>query len=194
MKKDMKDNTMIGAAVITLASGIILCFLSFFLDRQHEINSSVLWYFGQTLLYAASSFGLATYVKAKLNDVTNLIENDELPKRTFDSAIKNLKILCTQILEPARQRFGHPLTITSGFRCVKLNRIVGGQPNSYHLKGMAADIRISDFQSAKRLAELLNEQQLCDLVLVECSRAGGQWLHVQFSRNPRHKINLTYRV
>ena len=111
-----------------------------------------------------------------------------------DSAIKNLKILCTQVLEPARQRYGHPLTITSGFRCSKLNRIVGGQPNSYHLKGMAADIRISDFQSAKRLAELLNEQQLCDLVLVEYSRAGGQWLHVQFSRNPRHKINLTFRV
>ena len=109
-------------------------------------------------------------------------------------AIKNLKILCTQILEPARQRFGRPLTITSGFRCSKLNRLVGGKPNSYHLKGMAADIRISDFQSAKRLVELLNEQQLCDLVLVEYSRAGGQWLHVQFSRNPRHKINLTFRV
>ena len=30
MKKDMKDNTMIGAALITLASGIVLCFLSFF--------------------------------------------------------------------------------------------------------------------------------------------------------------------
>ena len=77
---------------------------------------------------------------------------------------------------------------------MKLNRIVGGQPNSYHLKGMAADIRITDIQSAKRLAELLNEQQLCDLVLVEYSRAGGHWLHVQFSRNPRHKINLTFRV
>ena len=36
-----------------------------------------------------------------------------------DSAIKNLKILCTQILVPARQRYGHPLTITSGFRCGK---------------------------------------------------------------------------
>ena len=111
-----------------------------------------------------------------------------------DAVIKNLKILCTQILEPARQRFGHPLTITSGFRCLKLNRLVGGQPNSYHLKGMAADIRINDFLAAKRLAELLNEQQLCDLVLVESSRAGGQWLHVQFSRNPRHKINFNYRV
>lgn len=79
----MKDNTMIGAALITLASGIVLCFLSFFLDQQHEIKSSVLWYFGQTLLYAASSFGLATYVKAKLNDFTNLIENDDLPKRSL---------------------------------------------------------------------------------------------------------------
>ena len=79
----MKDNMMIVAALITLASGIVLCFLSFFLSRQHVIHSSVLWYFGQTLLYAASSFGLATYVKAKLNDFTNLIENDDLPKRSL---------------------------------------------------------------------------------------------------------------
>ena len=81
----MKDNMMIVAALITLASGIVLCFLSFFLSRQHVIHSSVLWYFGQTLLYAASSFGLATYVKAKLNDVTNITENDDLSKRTFHS-------------------------------------------------------------------------------------------------------------
>lgn len=83
MKKDMKDNTMIGAALITLASGIVLCFLSFFLDQEHNVKSSCLWYFGQTLLYAASSFGLASYVKAKMNDVTNIIENDELPKRSL---------------------------------------------------------------------------------------------------------------
>ena len=79
----MKDNMMIVAALITLASGIVLCFLSFFVSRQHEIHSSVLWNIGQTMLYAASSFGLATYVKAKLNDVTNLIENEDLPKRSL---------------------------------------------------------------------------------------------------------------
>ena len=82
----MKDNTMIVAALVTLASGIVLCFLSFFLDQQHKIHSSVLWYFGQTLLYAASTFGLASYVKAKMHDVTNIIENDDLSKRTFQSA------------------------------------------------------------------------------------------------------------
>ena len=83
MKKDIKDTTMITAALATLASGIVMCFLSFFLDEQHEIRSSVLWYFGQTLLYAASSFGLATYVKTRLTDITNMIENDELPKRSL---------------------------------------------------------------------------------------------------------------
>lgn len=83
MKKDIKDTTMITAALATLASGIVMCFLSFFLDERHEIRSSVLWYFGQTLLYAASSFGLATYVKTRLNDITNMIENDELPKRAL---------------------------------------------------------------------------------------------------------------
>ena len=83
MRKDRKDNMMIGAALTTLASGIILCFLSFFLDQEHNVKSSCLWYFGQTLLYAASSFGLASYVKAKMNDVSNIIENDELSKPTF---------------------------------------------------------------------------------------------------------------
>ena len=83
MKKDMKDNAMIGAALTTLASGIALCFLSFFLDSRHNVHSSCLWYFGQTLLYCASSFGLATYLKTKLGDVTNFLENDELSKRTF---------------------------------------------------------------------------------------------------------------
>ena len=83
MKKDMKDNTMIGAALITLASGIVLCFLSFFYDQEHNVKSSCLWYFGQTLLYAASSFGLVSYVKVKMNDFTNIIENDELPKRSL---------------------------------------------------------------------------------------------------------------
>ena len=84
MKKDIKDTTMITAALATLASGIVMCFLSFFLDERHEIRSSVLWYFGQTLLYAASSFGLATYVKTRLTDITNMIENnDGLSKRSL---------------------------------------------------------------------------------------------------------------
>ena len=36
-----------------------------------------------------------------------------------------------------------PLVITSGFRCKRYNKLVGGVPNSMHLIGLAADIRWS---------------------------------------------------
>lgn len=62
MKKDIKDYIMIISALVTLASGIVLSFLSFFLSH-YQIHESVLWYFAQTLMYAGSCFGIGAYVR-----------------------------------------------------------------------------------------------------------------------------------
>ena len=62
MKKDIKDFIMIISALVTLASGILFSFLSFFLSR-YQIHESVLWYFAQTLMYAGSCFGIGAYVR-----------------------------------------------------------------------------------------------------------------------------------
>ena len=62
MKKDIKDFIMIISALVTLTSGIVLSFLSFFLSR-YQIHESVLWYFAQTLMYAGSCFGIGAYVR-----------------------------------------------------------------------------------------------------------------------------------
>lgn len=62
MKKDIKDYIMIISALVTLASGIVLSFLSFFLSR-YQIHESILWYFAQTLMYAGSCFGIGAYVR-----------------------------------------------------------------------------------------------------------------------------------
>jgi uncharacterized protein YcbK (DUF882 family) len=43
-------------------------------------------------------------------------------------------------LNVIREAVGAPITVTSGTRCVKHNRAVGGVPNSNHLSGDAADI------------------------------------------------------
>lgn len=77
---DRKDIVMIVTACVTLASGIALSFLSFFLSLEHVVHNSVLWYFAQTLLYAALCFGLVSYVHLKINDVTIQI-NRELKKK-----------------------------------------------------------------------------------------------------------------
>lgn len=48
-----------------------------------------------------------------------------------------------EMLETVRTHFDAPITITSGYRSPRYNRKVGGARSSYHVKGMAADIRVS---------------------------------------------------
>lgn len=49
------------------------------------------------------------------------------------------------ILEEIRSLFGAPLKVTSGYRCEEHNaQIPGAVKNSYHTKGLAADILIPD--------------------------------------------------
>jgi uncharacterized protein YcbK (DUF882 family) len=43
-------------------------------------------------------------------------------------------------LEELRELAGGPIYITSGYRCPAHNKAVGGAKNSYHMKGMAADV------------------------------------------------------
>ena len=53
------------SALAMLLSGIILAFLSFFLN-DHDIANGVLIYIAQALVYSGSIFGVALYIKSKL--------------------------------------------------------------------------------------------------------------------------------
>lgn len=55
-----------------------------------------------------------------------------------------VKELTERVLQPLRDKVGHPLRINSGYRCPELNRMVGGVPTSQHVKGEAADIAAAD--------------------------------------------------
>lgn len=56
------------------------------------------------------------------------------------------------LLEALRRRIGdQPVIINSGYRCEAYNRKIGGDPNSYHLLGMAADIRVPEMEPARVL-------------------------------------------
>ena len=71
-------------------------------------------------------------------------------------AIENLKRLC-KWLEHLRAQYNllyddgsHPIVINSGYRSEEVNRKVGGAPNSNHLTGCAADIRVFGIEQAMR--------------------------------------------
>ena len=59
------------------------------------------------------------------------------------------------ILEEIRKHFDTPVIINSGYRTPSWNSKVGGTPNSYHCKGMAADIVVKG-KSSKEAAEYAN--------------------------------------
>ena len=52
-----------------------------------------------------------------------------------EKELECLKQLCQNILQPIRDKRGSALTVTSGYRCEKLNKIVGGSPTSQHRFG-----------------------------------------------------------
>lgn len=57
-------------------------------------------------------------------------------------AIQQLERLCRLVLQPLRDDLKQFVVITSGYRSPKVNRLVGGAYNSFHLEGRAADIRV----------------------------------------------------
>ena len=56
------------------------------------------------------------------------------------------------ILDIIRKQVGKPVQINSGYRTPTRNRAVGGAKYSYHMRGMAADIRV-DGHSSKEVAK-----------------------------------------
>lgn len=59
------------------------------------------------------------------------------------------------VLETIRNHFNTPVIINSGYRTPSWNTKVGGAPNSYHCKGMAADIVVKG-HTTKEVAEIAN--------------------------------------
>lgn len=60
------------------------------------------------------------------------------------------------ILDILRQKLGKPVIITSGYRTPEWNKKCGGAKYSYHMRGMAADIRVNGI-TPKEIAKELNE-------------------------------------
>lgn len=59
-------------------------------------------------------------------------------------------------LDILRNKVGKPVIINSGYRTPERNKAVGGAKYSYHMRGMAADIRINGM-TAKEIANELNK-------------------------------------
>ena len=102
--------------------------------------------------------------------------------------VVNLTYGCHLLLEPARQIVG-PIIVTSGFRNVRVNRLVGGVARSQHLVGQAADIRPLNPSQFQNLVEFLRACEYTDQLLT-----GNGWLHISWNPfgKPRRQVRIGY--
>ena len=102
------------------------------------------------------------------------------------SAVKALRALVDNVLDPLRQAWGGPIIVNSGYRCPELNKLVGGTPYSQHQRGEAADITIGTQSANRRLLALIKR---LDLPVDQCiDEKGCRWIHV--SHRPAHNRRL----
>ena len=106
---------------------------------------------------------------------------------------ENLRALVDEVLDPLRERYGKPIYVNSGFRCPKLNRLVGGAVNSQHMLGEAADITTGSPKDNLKLARMIEEAGKFDQLIYEKNTpAGPLWLHVSWRRNGVNRKRVLY--
>lgn len=139
-------------------------------------------------------------IKSEFFSLAELIKSSTATKHHIDNTppadvIKNLQYGVDMVLDPLRRIYGKPILITSGYRCPKLNTLVGGVSNSWHTQGNAADIHVASLTEATKLFSNLQKIPSVDTVLFEHS-GSGQWLHVQWNiaKTPRHHFNFNYKA
>ena len=101
---------------------------------------------------------------------------------------QNLEQLVEFILDPLREAYGKPIVVTSGYRCDKLNTILGGAKTSQHRLGEAVDIRsIEDTpEENKKIFDLIKDLNLPFDQLI--NEYGYDWIHVSYSKLNRRQI------
>lgn len=93
-----------------------------------------------------------------------------------EEAKRNIAALVDGVLDPLREAWGRPLTVTSGYRCPELNNAVGGSKSSHHCKGMAADITTGNKVDNLKLFQLVLSLGLPFTQLID--EKDFSWVHV----------------
>ena len=104
------------------------------------------------------------------------------------SARENIEALVQDVLDPARERLGEPIYVNSGYRCPRHNAAVGGVPNSQHMRGEAADIRLVEIADNAEIVSAIKENGRWDQMIVYPT-----FVHVSYKRTGQNRKQIIYK-
>ena len=139
----------------------------------------------------------------KLSNSFNLIEftsSETASRRGIDNTpsiavIENLRLLCENVLQPLRDKYGKSINITSGYRSPKLNKAIGGSSTSQHCYGQAADIQV-DKKDYLKVWEILKTLPFDQIIFEFGTESAPDWIHVSFvqGKNRGQKLKAVKNI
>ncbi len=105
-----------------------------------------------------------------------------------EAELKNLQRLAEGLEQIRTKLESNPIKISSGYRCLKLNRVLKSRDTSYHTRGLAADFTCPQFGSVGEVMRAIADSSIeFDQLIFEFD----SWIHIGFSEaspKPRRQM------
>ncbi len=121
--------------------------------------------------------------------LSELIVSDTAQRRGIDNTpneamIENLKKTAALLEEVRTLLGGKPIIVTSGYRCLALNRAIGSSDTSAHVQGQAADFSCPGFGTPLEICHAINQAKP-PIKFDQLIHEFDSWVHIAWRDEPR---------
>jgi len=97
-----------------------------------------------------------------------------------DEVLDNLLITAWSMENVRELLNNNPILISSGYRCLELNTLLGSKPTSAHTRGLACDFTCPKFGDPHDIVDaIFRSDILYDQIILEFDK----WVHIAFPEN-----------
>ena len=119
---------------------------------------------------------LSKYFSLREMVFSNIAKDNGIDNTPTPEILETLKHTASE-LDKVRELLGKPVNLSSGYRCLKVNRRLGSKDSSQHLKGEAVDFKCELFGNPKKVFEAIKASNIqFDQLILEFN----SWVHISF--------------
>ena len=116
---------------------------------------------------------------------------DNTPDPIITSHLQQL----INFLNPLREAWGSAIKVSSGYRCDKLNRFVGGSKTSSHLIGYGVDLipangKMDDFK--KFIIDYMKTRMFDQCIIEKSGKI--EWIHIGLYNNKGQQRRMIFNI
>ena len=119
---------------------------------------------------------LSKYFSLRELTFSKIAEDHGIDNTPTPDMLETLKYTAQQ-LDKVRELLNKPVNISSGYRCLQVNRRLGSKDSSQHLKGEAVDFKCELFGNPRAVFEAIRKSDIhFDQLILEFN----SWVHISF--------------